>query len=365
MNNVVVSILLMCAVSSIAQIDAQNEMAQSSMDKLVNELFDRVLDTLPRRGADLDGTTLGKPGHVATPSKSLRPLLRPSYSQHVSRDSKTLPWTSYRGAMADYDLQQGLVARSGMRTPSQDGEQGSSSISKTATDLTRRNTLAGLAAFVGAVVLPAEEAQAVQGYTAGRIPGISPSDEEGFLKYSRPLGKQGGHGIGWSEIPPYSFLVPEGWKEVPVSIADLGGTEVDLRFVSTEDTPKRTLRGDLAVVVAPVLRFTDVGFNADVRIDKLGTPEKMISGFGPEIMQQNVDDMIESSAVRSKDGLMFYDYELNDLKKGRVLITMTAVKNRVYIMALRPKDNLAWKRNEETFHKMVDSFLVDTGGKEA
>ena len=32
--------------------------------------------------------------------------------------------------------------------------------------------------------------------------------------------------MGWSEIPRYAFDVPEGWTETPVSIADLGGTEV-------------------------------------------------------------------------------------------------------------------------------------------
>jgi hypothetical protein len=54
--------------------------------------------------------------------------------------------------------------------------------------------------------------------------------------------------VGWSEIPQYSFRVPETWEEVPVSIADLGGTEIDLRFKSRDE-------GDLSVVVAPVLRF--------------------------------------------------------------------------------------------------------------
>ena len=32
--------------------------------------------------------------------------------------------------------------------------------------------------------------------------------------------------MGWSEIPRYAFDIPEGWVEAPVSIADLGGTEV-------------------------------------------------------------------------------------------------------------------------------------------
>lgn len=51
-------------------------------------------------------------------------------------------------------------------------------------------------------------------------------DAEGFRSYQRPEGKSGGHGVGWSEIPRYSFRLPDGWEETPVSIADLGGTEV-------------------------------------------------------------------------------------------------------------------------------------------
>lgn len=38
--------------------------------------------------------------------------------------------------------------------------------------------------------------------------------------------------------------------QVPVSIADLGGTEIDLRFANSKE-------GRLFVIVAPVLRFAD------------------------------------------------------------------------------------------------------------
>jgi hypothetical protein len=58
--------------------------------------------------------------------------------------------------------------------------------------------------------------------------------------------------VGWSEIPPYSFVVAQTWDEIPVSIADLGGAEVDLRFQDKEE-------GDISVVVAPVARFADIG----------------------------------------------------------------------------------------------------------
>lgn len=52
--------------------------------------------------------------------------------------------------------------------------------------------------------------------------------------------------------------------------------QIDLRFTNPE-------QGSLAVVVAPVLRFIDVGFNADIRIEELGTPDRLISGFAPEL----------------------------------------------------------------------------------
>ena len=68
------------------------------------------------------------------------------------------------------------------------------------------------------------------------LPPLSPGlatkpDADGLLQYLRPEGKSGGHGVGWSEIPQYGFKVPAGagWQEIPVSIADLGGAEIDLR----------------------------------------------------------------------------------------------------------------------------------------
>eukprot|EP00958_Prasinococcus_capsulatus_P015460 scaffold1646_cov384-Prasinococcus_capsulatus_cf.AAC.11 len=76
----------------------------------------------------------------------------------------------------------------------------------------------------------APSARAVNGMFAGRVPGITTElDENGFYTYTRPNGKGGGHGVGWSEFPPYTFLVPPGWDEVPVSIADLVRTELQHR----------------------------------------------------------------------------------------------------------------------------------------
>lgn len=93
---------------------------------------------------------------------------------------------------------------------------------------TRRAALAAAAASLAASLALARSpppAAAVQGLTAGRIPGLGTTlDEYGYAQYKRPEGKSGGHGVGWSEVPRYSFRVPSGWEETPVSIADLGGT---------------------------------------------------------------------------------------------------------------------------------------------
>lgn len=69
--------------------------------------------------------------------------------------------------------------------------------------------------------------------------------------YLRPDGKSGGHGIGWSEITPYRFQTYEGWEEIPVSIADPEGTEIDAKFASESD-------GELKIVLAPILRFANI-----------------------------------------------------------------------------------------------------------
>lgn len=89
--------------------------------------------------------------------------------------------------------------------------------------------------------------------TAGRVPGFSKVDDEGFRVYSRPEEKSGGHGVGWSEITPYSFRAIESWREAPVSIADPAGTEIDAKFVSESD-------GVLKIILAPIARFSNKVF---------------------------------------------------------------------------------------------------------
>jgi len=157
----------------------------------------------------------------------------------------------------------------------------------------------------------------------------------------------GGHGVGWSEIPRYSFKVAAGWDETPVSIADLAGTELDLRFENKEE-------GNLFLVVAPVLRFRDVGVNADVRIDGLGTPDIIIAGFAPEIFGAPLseDDVLVTETAEI-DGITYYYWEV----KPHHLVAATAVGNRLFMMVLNASGR-QWRKAEKNLRVMQKSFFV-------
>ena len=216
----------------------------------------------------------------------------------------------------------------------------------------RRSTLALLAAGAAGLAHRAPPAAAIQGLTAGRIPGLaSRPGPDGTYAYVRPEGKSGGHGVGWSVIPKYRFSVPAGWEETPVSIADLGGTEIDVRFTNPA-------QGGLAVVVAPVLRFKDVGFNADVHIDELGAPDAIISGFAPELFGAplNDGDVLDTdvSVDRGGTGLTYYRWTL----KPHRLVVATAVSNRLFLLAISAT-GVQWRRAEQDLRAISASFRVE------
>ncbi|CAA7013468.1 unnamed protein product [Microthlaspi erraticum] len=216
--------------------------------------------------------------------------------------------------------------------------------------LSRRSVLAtsGLSlASSTALLFPGDGLAVVkQGLLAGRVPGLSEPDDKGWRTYRRPDEKSGGHGVGWSPIIPYAFSVPQDWNEVPVSIADLGGTEIDLRFASPKE-------GRLSVIVAPVLRFAD-NLGEDVKIENIGPPAKVINAFGPEVIGENVEGKVLSSNVAEHEGRLYYQFEL---EPPHVLITATAAGNRLYLFSVTG-NGLQWKRYYKDLKRIATSFRV-------
>lgn len=82
--------------------------------------------------------------------------------------------------------------------------------------------------------------------------GLSDVAEDGYRTYKRPEGKSGGHGVGWSEIPQYSFRVPDGWEETPVSIADLG--KFPRKILNLASKPSRSCPSLSSTILSESLR---------------------------------------------------------------------------------------------------------------
>lgn len=62
-------------------------------------------------------------------------------------------------------------------------------------------------------------------------------------------------------------------------------------------------------MVAPVLRFLDIGFNANLKIEDVGPPDKLIAGFAPELFggPLNEEDVLSTETI-SKDGRSYYQW---------------------------------------------------------
>lgn len=227
--------------------------------------------------------------------------------------------------------------------------------SQSATSSSRRELLfsATIATSMTALGI-VQPATAVQGITAGRLPGVSKeADSQGYFTYQRPEGKSGGHGVGWTEIPRYSFKVPPGWEETPVSIADLGGTEIDLRYGNRKE-------GGLVVIVAPVMRFKDIGFNADVTLEDIGPPDRLILGFAPEIVGSPLpEDAVEETQVVKKDGRTYYQWRvsLTGSPQPYRLVTATAVGNRAFLLGVTASGR-QWRAAQEKLRMIQESFFV-------
>jgi PsbP len=111
-----------------------------------------------------------------------------------------------------------------------------------------------------------------------------------------------------------------------------------------------------------VLRFVDVGFNADVRIEELGPPDKIIAGFAPELFGAPLEQGdVTDTVVAKRGGLTYYTWVIKPLTGTSSttyhLASATAYKNRVFIIAVAAKAR-AMRRVGGDLRAIVDSFRV-------
>lgn len=77
-------------------------------------------------------------------------------------------------------------------------------------------------------------------------------------------------------LKPGAAGVPETCDELVCSAQQCAVLQIDLRYANPDE-------GGLEVVVAPVMRFKDIDFNANVKIEDIAPPDRIISGFALEI----------------------------------------------------------------------------------
>lgn len=118
----------------------------------------------------------------------------------------------------------------------------------------------------------------------------------------------------------------------------------------------------LSVIVAPVLRFLDLGYNADIRLPDVGPPDRLIAGFFPELFGKTMEegDLLSSDVVTKTPAnggreMTYYEFEL--AKKRRV--AMTATGNRVFILSLAPKGSVGARKHGGELQRIAESFEVE------
>lgn len=82
----------------------------------------------------------------------------------------------------------------------------------------------------------------------------------------------------------------------------------------------------IAVVFTTLPVCRDVGYNANVTMDFLGPPDKIIAGFGPELFGAPLlDDDVTDTKVYKKGNDLYYQWDLKPHRK----VVATATGNRV------------------------------------
>lgn len=122
----------------------------------------------------------------------------------------------------------------------------------------------------------------------------------------------------------------------------------------------------LSVIVAPVLRFLDLGYNADIRLPDVGSPEKLIAGFFPELFGKTMEegDLLSSTVVTKQPPnggreMTYYEYDLSKTRR----VAMTATGNRVFILSLAPKGSVGARKHGGELQRIAESFEVEAALK--
>jgi hypothetical protein len=94
----------------------------------------------------------------------------------------------------------------------------------------------------------------------------------------------------------------------------------------------------------------------DATIEKIGNPDKVISAFGPEVIGENVEGKVLSSATAEYSGRTYYQFEL---EPPHVFITATAAGNRLYLFSVTASGKKTFFLISETYDTSLERFYPE------
>lgn len=93
----------------------------------------------------------------------------------------------------------------------------------------------------------------------------------------------------------------------------------------------------------------------DATIEKIGNPEKVITAFGPEVIGENVEGKVLSTATAERSGRIYYQFEL---EPPHVFITATAAGNRLYLFSVTANGKTMVLNNRINVRHLIATFLL-------
>ncbi|GJP49117.1 hypothetical protein CLOM_g8374, partial [Closterium sp. NIES-68] len=174
-----------------------------------------------------------------------------------------------------------------------------------------------------------------------------------FRRYYKPDGTE-------RATNPYSFLIPRGWKPVPVSLNDAKLYGLDTRFVSpvvVPSGPGNGAGGGAAGAAGVHSSIVDVFVlpvgNADkASIEEIGDLDDVIGIFGPPDQPSRV---MNASIQEQPSGTAYYHYELTS---PSALLSAYVSDSQIYIFQVSAPglSKRQWRESFYLFDAMRDSF---------
>lgn len=153
----------------------------------------------------------------------------------------------------------------------------------------------------------------------------------------------GGYGGNASkkDTAEYTYLVPDSWKERPVSKVEKGTNGTDSEFYN----PKKKSEKEYLTFLS--------GFRALAPMDAV-LNNLALSDVGLQDLISSATDGVKSKEVKDANGQTYYEYEI-DGAAAHSLIKVTSARNKLYAHFVNAP-NAEWSKDAEILRELHDSF---------